>query len=322
MDFISRLLKIIHTTLLNMLFDILLFILIGILFRTLLRVVGVSPEKIDSVRDRVNYLVFYYIIPFVCLKTTYSMPFSISHLKISFVANLTILSCVLLSWLIYKKISSTKGIKPEVIGSLIMCSAFGNVLYIGLPILTKLYGAEGMSYAFTYDFLASTLLTWTVAVGVCMKYGRARGVKLKNSIVTIIKIPPIWGLVAGFLLKELSISLPDELINFIHLISNYIIMFMLFIVGLSVRVVTPEKLKILMPAIIIKVFISPFFAFIYGSIVGLSGIPLNACIIEAGMPSMLLSMIFANAFGVDIRTAVEMIFLTTIFSIIFLAIFF
>jgi hypothetical protein len=33
---------------------------------------------------------------------------------------------------------------------------------------------------------------------------------------------------------------------------------------------------------------------------------------EASMPSMLLSMIFATAFGVDMRTAIEMIFLTTI----------
>ncbi|MCX8034471.1 MAG: hypothetical protein N3A00_04055, partial [Thermodesulfovibrio sp.] len=62
-------------------------------------------------------------------------------------------------------------------------------------------------------------------------------------------------------------------------------------------------------------------ALFYGSIAGLSGIPLNACIIEACMPSMLLSMIFATAFGVDMKTSIEMIFLTTIFSLLFLAIF-
>lgn len=303
-----------------MLYDIFLFILTGLFLRILLTAVGVSIEKIDSVRDRINYFVFYYIIPFVCFKTTYTMPFSLSHLKISLVANFTILSCVLLSWFIYRVIASKKEIKSEVIGSLIMCSAFGNVLYIGLPVLTKLYGAEGMSYAFTYDFLASTPLTWTVAVAVCMKYGRAKSFKLKDSFFTILKIPPIWGLIIGFLFQKLSINLPKELTGFLNLISTFVTVLMLLIVGLSVKVVTPEKLKVSLPAIAIKVIISPLFALLYGIIVGVSGIPLNVCIIEAGMPSMLLSMIFATAFGVDMRTSVEMIFLTTIFSLILLTI--
>ena len=271
-----------------MFLDILSFIIVGLLLRILFTVIGVSPEKIDFIRDRINYFVFYYIIPLVCFKTTYTMPFSLSHLKISIVANLTILSCVAISWFLYRKIAQSKNIKPEVIGSLIMCSAFGNVLYIGLPILTKLYGAEGMSYAFTYDFLASTPLTWTVAVAVCMKYGRAKRVRLKDSILTILKIPPIWGLIGGLFFREFSVSLPEELINFFNLVSKYTISLMLLIVGISVKPVTPEKLALSLPAISIKTIISPLLAIFFGSLTGLSGIPLNVCIIEAAMPSMLL----------------------------------
>jgi len=301
-----------------MFLDILSFIIVGLLLRTLFTVIGVSPEKIDFIRDRINYFVFYYIIPLVCFKTTYTMPFSLSHLKISVVANLTILSCVAISWFIYRNIAKSKNIKPEVIGSLIMCSAFGNVLYIGLPILTKLYGTEGMSYAFTYDFLASTPLTWTVAVAVCMKYGRAKSFKIKNSILTIFKIPPVWGLISGIILRESGIIIPSELINAFKAISDYVTFFMLLIVGISVKAVAPERLPIIMPAILIKIIIAPLLAFLFGRLTGLSGIPLNVCVIEAAMPSMLLSMIFATAFGVDIRTSVEMIFITTICSLIFI----
>lgn len=140
-----------------------------------------------------------------------------------------------------------------------MCSAFGNVLYIGLPLLTKLYGTEGMSYAFTYDFLASTPLTWTVAVAVCMKYGKAKSFKLKDSIVTIIKIPPIWGLITGIILRESGFILPFEIINVLNLVSVYVTSLMLVIVGVSVKAVTPERLSIVMPAIVVKILISPFF---------------------------------------------------------------
>lgn len=283
--------------------------------RILLTLAGVSPEKIDYVRDRINYYVFYYIIPFVCFKTAFSMPFSMSHLKISLVANLTIISSVTLSWLVYRKIASIKNVKSEVIGSLIMCSAFGNVLYIGLPILTKLYGEQGMSYAFTYDFLASTPLTWTLAVAVCMKYGSAKSFSLKSSFKTILKIPPIWGLVIGLIFRELNILLPDLLINILKESSSYVTCLMLIIVGVSVKAVPPERFSILFPAILIKIVISPFLALSFGTLMGLSGVPLNVCIIEASMPSMILSMIFATAFGVDLRTTIEMIFLTTICSL-------
>ncbi|MCS7163974.1 MAG: AEC family transporter [Thermodesulfovibrio sp.] len=299
-----------------MFLDIFLFILSGVFLRVLLTLKGVSPEKIDYYRDRINYIVFYYIIPFVCFKTTYTMPFSLSHLKVSLVANLTIISCVLVSWLIYKKINLFREIKSECIGAFIVCSAFGNVLYMGLPILTKLYGNQGMSYAFTYDLFASTPLTWTLAVAICMKYGRAKSIKLKDSIVTIIKIPPIWGLFAGLIFREIAINIPEELINLISLVSKYITFLMLFVVGISIKAVAPKRFILSLPAILVKVVISPLFALLYGKIFGLTGIPLNVCIVEAGMPSMLLSMLFATVFGIDMRTSIEMIFLTTVLSLL------
>jgi len=305
-----------------MLLDIFLFILFGLLLRILFTSAGVSPERIDMVRDRINYFVFYYIIPLVCFKTSYTMPFSFSHLKVSLVANLTIISSVFISWLVYKKIASQKDVKSEVIGSLIMCSSFGNVLYIGLPVLTKLYGEQGMSYAFTYDFLASTPLTWTLAVAVCMKYGSAKSFSLKSSLKTILKIPPIWGLITGLIFRELSIVLPDLLLPILKEISSYVTCLMLIIVGVSVKAVPPGRFALLLPAILIKIVISPVLAFSFGTFTGLSGVPLNVCIIEASMPSMILSMIFATAFGVDLRTAIEMIFLTTVSFIVLFLIFF
>lgn len=305
-----------------MFIEILLLILIGIFFRILFVIVGIASDKIEKFRDRATNLVFYYIIPFICFKTTYTMPFSLNNIKIAIVANLTIISCITISWLLYKNLAQLKNISSEVVGTLLMCSAFGNVLYIGLPILTKLYGQEGMSYAFSYDFLASTPLTWTLAVAICMKYGKARGIRLKDSLITIMKIPPIWGLITGLIFRELNITVPLELINGINSISNYVISFMLLIVGISFQAVTPEKFTVSLPAILVKIVISPLFALLYGNIAGLSGIPLNVCIIEASMPSMLLSMIFASVFGVDMRTAVEMIFLTTIFSMVSLIVYF
>lgn len=304
-----------------MFFDILSFILIGIGLRVLLTASGVLPERIDFLRDRVNNFVFYYILPFICFKTSYTMPFNFSHLKVSLVANLTIMCSVVFSWFIYRKVAKIKKIKPEVIGSLVMCSAFGNVLFLGLPILTKLYGEQGMSYAFTYDFLASTPLTWTVAVAVCMKYGKAKTLKLKSSILTILKIPPIWGLVTGLIFREIAIPLPEYFIEFLKDVSKYITYLMLMIVGLAIKAVPTKKFMILFPAILIKLIVSPLLAFLFGNTAGLSGVPLNVCIIDAAMPSMILSMIFATAFGTDLRTAVEMIFLTTVIFLLLFSVF-
>jgi len=184
--------------------------------------------------------------------------------------------------------------------------------------LTKLYGEEGMSYALTYDLLASTPLTWTVAVAVCMKYGRSKSFKLKDSIITILKIPPIWGLIFGIVLRKLDINLPESIINVFKEFSDYVISVMLIIVGLSLKAVQPERFLLLMPAVTIKMVLSPLLGLFFATFTGLTGIPFNVCIIQAGMPSMLMSMIFATVFETDSRTTIEMIFFTTIvFFIIF-----
>jgi len=151
-----------------------------------------------------------------------------------------------------------------------------------------------------------------------MKYGKAQSFTLKNSIQTLIKIPPIWGMIIGLIVRELIIPVPDILVNFLKDISIFVTYIMLTIVGLSIKAVSPKKLTICSPAIAVKLIVSPLLAYSFGNIVGLPQIPLNSCMIDAGMPSMLLSMIFATAFGTDMRTSIEMIFLTTaIFLVLF-----
>ena len=61
-------------------------------------------------------------------------------------------------------------IKPSEKGVLILSAAFGNVSYLGLPVLTGLYGYEAAKYALFGDLLASTPLLW-----LC---GRSNGIKI------------------------------------------------------------------------------------------------------------------------------------------------
>lgn len=299
-----------------MFFDIVLFIATGLFIRAILIFVGTPENRLCLIRDKINLLVFHFILPLICLKTTYSMPIRTEHLKISIVATMTIVSSAILAWSVYRLISKRVEISSQILGSLIICSSFGNVLYIGLPILTKLYGQQGTAYALTYDFLASTPLTWTLAVAISLKYGKAKGLRIKDSILTVAKIPPLWGLLIGILLREIAFEIPTFVVTIIDSIARYVSVLMLAVVGFSLKVVNPKGLIISIPAVFIKVLISPFLAFVYGKVLGLSGIPLYVCIIEAAMPSMLLSMLFATTFGLDLRTAVEMILLTTGMSLL------
>ncbi|MCS7203858.1 MAG: AEC family transporter [Thermodesulfovibrio sp.] len=292
-----------------MILDTFFFIFIGLLLRILLVTVGIPTEKIDSTRDRINYFVFYYIIPIICFKTTYTMPLTLNHFKVSFVAILTIISCIIISSFIYRKIFS---VSSEVLGSIIISSSFGNVLYIGLPVLTKLYGEQGISYALTYDLFASTPLVWSIAVAICMKYGYAKSYSFKDSFPTIIRIPAIWGLLVGLIFRKMGIYLPDELIIIFKKLSSHVTYLMLLIVGVSIKTVSSHGFMLLLPAIAVKIIISPLLGLFFATVTGLSDIPYNVCIIQAGMPTMLMSMIFARIFGTDLRTSVEMIFFTTV----------
>ena len=199
-------------------------------------------------------------------------------------------------------------------------SMFGNTIFLGFPLITALYGVEGLLYASMFQ-LVSNIIMWTVGV-VVLTYGD--GKSWKKSIARVLN-PNTIATLSGLLFFIFSIKLPalvvkplSELGSANTWLSMLYIGAMLVLAdvgGLLVRkslyIMSINRL-IVVPAILI------FFFAAFSAIAGLAPekLVVSVIILEASMPCMASVVIMAKELGADDHLAVGNVFVSTILSIL------
>ena len=74
--------------------------------------------------------------------------------------------------------------------------------------------------------------------------------------------------------------------------------------------------RILTFASIVKLIIFPLIIFIFATMLGLSGLDFKVNIIEAAMPSAMLSMVISTDYHLDYHLTSDIILVTTVLSLI------
>jgi predicted permease len=90
-----------------------------------------------------------------------------------------------------------RGLKRETRAAILLAGCFSNVLFMGYPTLTFLYGDIGGSYAAFADVLATTPLVWTFGVWIATRLGHEGG-HGHSLLRTMLTLPMIWGFTLGF----------------------------------------------------------------------------------------------------------------------------
>ena len=199
-------------------------------------------------------------------------------------------------------------------------SMFGNTIFLGFPLITALYGYEGLLYASMFQ-LVSSLLMWTVGV-IILSHGN--GISWKKSLIKVVNPNTIATLI-GLAFFLLSVKLPDIILRPMTdlgaantwLSMLYIGAMLVFsnVAGMLRRkglyIISFNRL-VLVPALLIAIF------YLAGNVAGLSPDKLvtSVIILEASMPCMATVVIMAKEFGSDDALAVGNVFVSTIFSIL------
>lgn len=289
-----------------------LIILTGVAFRRL-RIGGLNA---DSLRQSINITVLNIFLPALCIKIIYTSKIDIEMLLVPATAWITIISTLLISFSVYKFLGRKMHIKPSEKGVLILSAAFGNVSYLGLPVLTGLYGYEAAKYALFYDLLASTPLLWLVGAPMASRYGENKKLQIRESLKTILSLPPIWGIFAGIVLNVTNTPLPAFVQKALGMFGDLVVPLMIFSIGLALTLPKVKHAYAIIPAVIIKLAMVPFISFITAYFLGLKGNALASCLIEGAMPTMVLSLLIAARFKLDASMSAFIIVVTTFLSFI------
>ena len=287
-----------------------LIVCAGILFRRL----RVGSLDADSVRLAVNALVFNLFLPALCIKSVYISGIDVDTILVPVTAGLTTILTMIVSLAAYSILGKVTNMTTSEKGCLVISATFGNVVYLGLPVITGLYGEGAAKYALFYDLFAGTPLLWILGASVASKYGGGRRMTIGDSLKTIASLPPVWALIAGLALKATGIGLPEFIVKALDMLGGLVIPLMVFSIGLALSLPKVKHASLIVPAVIIKLAVAPFIAFTIANLLGVKGTALASCFIEGAMPTMVLSLLIASRFGLDTSLAGFMIVVTTVLS--------
>ncbi len=213
---------------------------------------------------------------------------------------------------LYRLVPGLRSVHGRSFGVLVLAAAFGNVTYLGLPVINEMLGAEWGYAAVLYDLLATTPILLTLGVFVAARFGSGTSPTAAGSLKRVLSLPPRWGVAAGMAVKATGVPVPQVVLDAAALMGRAVIPVMIFTVGLALDFRELKRLPEAVPALAIKMFVAPLLARWAGSHMGLSGLALQAATIEASMPVMVLSLVIADELDLDVPLAAACIAVSTV----------
>ncbi|MEW6131608.1 MAG: AEC family transporter [Pseudomonadota bacterium] len=196
---------------------------------------------------------------------------------------------------------------------LLLCGIFGNVLFMGYPLLSYLYGEAGGRYAAFADMAATTPLLWTAGVWIAVRLG-GQTTDAGHPLKQLFSLPPLWAFAAGVLVAQLPMN-TQPLVHAAHFIGQPTVPVMLLMLGLSIPWSRLVPSKPVLMVVGFKLLLMPLAAFLLALLLfpELTDAQRGA-VLEAGVPTMLMAIGIADRYKLDIeRVALTVAWGTVLF---------
>lgn len=272
-----------------------------------------DPGGIDRhrLRQSLSAAVLHFFLPALAFSLVSAARVDNSFLAVPLTAACVTLAGIAAGFVAYRLLPWFRQIDRPAFGVMILAAGFGNVTYLGLPMITGMLGAQFGYVAILYDLLAVTPILLTLGVFVAARCGSGRRVSVGASLKRVLRLPPLWGVAAGALVQVLGVPVPTVLQDAAALMGRAVIPVMTFTVGLALDFRDLRRLPIAVPALCIKLVLAPVLAWWIGARTGLSAEQVRAVTIEGAMPVMVLSLVIADEFGLDVPLAATCIAVST-----------
>lgn len=200
--------------------------------------------------------------------------------------------------------------------------AFNNTMFIGLPIISIVFGQEGLPYLFT-AYLVSISMFWSLGSYTISKASD----NLTTPAFSVRRIfsPGLIGVIIGCLLAGFELHLPVILETSLTYLGDLTVPLSLLVIGSNLAAsLSKGMFRITLDQIVImagKFIISPAIAFGLFTLFGISGLPLHVFIMIAAMPCHAQTAILAQFYDVEGEYASNLVSLSTLLSLITIPVF-
>ncbi len=193
---------------------------------------------------------------------------------------------------------------------LIFVSMFVNGGMYGLTLNRLRYGEDGLSLAIIY-YVTSTVLVYTVGLFIAS----AGQLSWRDALARLMRLPPVYAVVLAVIFYSFQINVPAPLMRGLELASQATIPIMILMLGAQVADLHGNAVwKITIPAVSLRLLISPFIAVFIAGVMGLSGLGHSVAIVEAIMPTAAISIVVANEFDMNPTAVTSIVTISTLLS--------
>lgn len=262
----------------------------------ILLVLGYAMRKKGLINDdfqaRLSQMLLNVIIPFTVISagnTAYDNRLGLNLLVVAGFTLAYYIIAIPLCTLLSKVLPLGQGTRSTFVNLIV----YGNVGFIGYPIVLALYGGEGLLYAVVMNL---GFFPFLFTHGIKVVGGRSLSPRRLLTDVTILTC------IGGILLFILPIKIPGVLLSTIDLVGGMAAPFSMFIIGSALAKIKLGSLfssgwawlavlvrQVAFPLILAGIFV----------LAGAKGIMPSVCVMLTGLPAASTNVIFASRYGHD-----------------------
>lgn len=287
---------------------------ITILSIILMIALGYVLKRIDFLSEKdidpLNRIVMYILLPCMIFSALYSSDLSLIP-KLGILPFIILISSFItgiISYFILKKLK----FDDKKLWSVLVTVMIANTAFMGYPVNLGIFGQEGFLRAIFCD-IATMVIFLLLSFVLVLKFGGT----LKKAVRKIALFPPLWAILLGLGLNIFNIPIGPVLENSVSYLGNGAIPLIMISLGLSIDLGGLSRNKAMVGfTSVMKLLFFPFVAFIAASYLGLVDLQYKVAIIEAAMPSGMLSLLLSITYKLDYELTSDCILINTVISLI------
>lgn len=208
--------------------------------------------------------------------------------------------------------ASLRNYSKETRWGLVTASAMLNSGFLGYPVVLGVFGSIGLVSAVFYDLGSVILFIFFGFLLILVYGGNYQGI-FKESVF----FPSIIAISLGVLANIFQLPLGSLVPEILDYLSGAAIPLIMLSLGLSLEFKEVKEYFAAASFVsVIRLVISPLIAIVFASLLGLSGVNFQVTVVQAGMPSGMLTMVLAIIYNLDIKITAACVFLSTALSMV------
>jgi predicted permease len=282
----------------------------------LLVCVGIALRRFGILRSEdsriLNGVIVYVALPALIFTSVAAAPLSLEMVRAAGVAWAVSLAGLTVAW----EIAHVLRLPRKIAGGFVLVAALGNTGYLGYPIVQALLGKDALPAAVFYDVFGTVAVLFTIGIAVAARYGDHEGPV--NVLKELFTFPAMIALLVALAYRLLPLPAPVSatVMDWAGIAAKMAVPLIMVSLGVSLDFSALRGSLAPLGALAgVKLLLLPALAVAVAMLTkDMGGVRVLA--LQAGMPSMMLSLVVGERFKLDVAFIAAAILVTTVLCLV------